>query len=161
MIVFSLVVRPGVGREGRIVGFASRKRLPCIVRLPRRPADQEFGLDFGVFELATTNVDTARSRDVGVKRSRSPLLSDRRLPSVLSPMNAVMTHADIRIAREEDESPMSPARRRITQANTARTTMEARLAILKPPVSSTCRPPHAMEIGRMPTARRNWRTLTT
>lgn len=104
------------------------------------------------FEAETIKHAVANKNEIGPKRIFSPLLDEARLPIVLNAMNAVIIQDKTWMVKGTGMSPISPTRRRITYRKKPRRNAAARLAILKAGVNSDCRPPQAIEIGKMPAA---------
>ena len=105
-----------------------------------------------VFETETTKHVTNNKKLTGAKSILSPALCEVRLPMVLRARKAVITHERIFTVLDGGEVGKSPARRQITYAKNARAAAAPILANLQPDVSTDCRPPHAVDIGRIPAA---------
>ena len=83
---------------------------------------------------------------------RSPLLDDATFPSVLSARKIVSTHARIVMRREGWVPAESPARRRMTVADTPNMTAAATLARRNGGVRTDWVPPQASVTGKTPSA---------
>jgi hypothetical protein len=68
-------------------------------------------------EAETSKHARANTKESGPNRMTSPLLDDAKLPSVLSARKIVRTHASIVMRREGQAPAGSPARRRMTMAD--------------------------------------------
>jgi hypothetical protein len=98
---------------------------------------------------------------IGPKTTFSWMLKEARFPRVLKAINAVMIQETTMITAGMGPLPTSPARYRITKINVPNRIAAIMLEILKEAVNFDCRPPQAIETGKIPAASNIWRTITT
>lgn len=103
--------------------------------------------------METIKHTIVRTAVIGAKTIISAELCEVRLVNVLKAIYAVTIQAKTFIIVEISSGPIRPARRRMIKANRPKTTAETMLATLKFGVKTSCRPPQAIETGRMPAAR--------
>jgi hypothetical protein len=104
------------------------------------------------FEAETKRQATNNRKLIGPKMSFSWVLNEVMFPSVLSAINAVMIQETTLSTAGIKTFPTRPARYRMTKMNPTNRTAEKMLAMLNEAVNWGCRPPQAIEIGKIPSA---------
>jgi len=104
------------------------------------------------FEAEISRHAKVNKEVIGPNMTFSLVLLEARFPRVLKAINAVMIQETTMITTGIGILSTSPARYRITKINVPNRIEAIMLEILKEAVNFDCRPPQAIEIGKIPTA---------